>query len=159
MCGAVECAHRPMRAKPSLFAAAALLAVPVLLAGASRQDRQTSLLLNPDAPEFRVQAPERVTVRLDSSKGAIDIEVIRRWAPRSADRFVTLVRHGYYDGNSFFRVSAGPLGSVRCQRRLRDCQGVAHKNLSRRPVRRVECARDGGVRVRSAERTVADRCS
>jgi cyclophilin family peptidyl-prolyl cis-trans isomerase len=95
-----------MRAKRSLFAAAALLAVPVFLAGASTQDR-TSLLLNPDAPEFRAQAPERAVVRLDSSKGTIDIEVIRRWAPRGADRFVALARHGYYDGARFFRVRPG----------------------------------------------------
>lgn len=86
--------------------AAALLAVPVLLAGAVRQER-TSLLLNPDAPEFRVQAPERVVVRLDSSKGAIDVEVLRQWAPRGADRFVSLARHGYYDGARFFRVRPG----------------------------------------------------
>ena len=94
-----------MRTKWFLLPAAGLLALPVLLAGASRQDR--TLLLNPDAPEFRVQAPERLIVRLDSSLGAIDIEVVRRWAPRGADRFVALVRHGYYDGARFFRVRPG----------------------------------------------------
>jgi peptidyl-prolyl cis-trans isomerase A (cyclophilin A) len=101
------CLTRPMRAKWFLAPAGALLAlVPVLLAGASRQDRP-SVLLNPDAPEFRVQAPERSVVRLDSSLGAIDIEVVRRWAPRGADRFIALVRHGYYDGARFFRVRPG----------------------------------------------------
>ena len=94
-----------MRTKWFLTPAAALLALPVLLAGASRQDR--TLLLNPDAPEFRAQAPERLIVRLDSSLGEIDIEVVRRWAPRGADRFVALVRHGYYDGARFFRVRPG----------------------------------------------------
>ena len=89
-----------------LLPTAALLALPVFLAGASRQE-QTSLLLNLDAPEFRVQAPERVIIRLDSSKGAIDIEVTRRWAPRGADRFVALARHGYFDGARFFRVRPG----------------------------------------------------
>jgi cyclophilin family peptidyl-prolyl cis-trans isomerase len=85
----------------SLLPAAALLALA--LASASRQN----LLLNPDAPEFRAPAPERAIVRLDSSRGAIDIEVIRRWAPRGADRFVALARHGYYDGARFFRVRPG----------------------------------------------------
>ena len=95
-----------MRAKWLLSAAAPLVALPVLLAGASRQDRP-SVLLNPDAPEFRVQAPERIIVRLDSSVGVVDVEVVRRWAPRGADRFVALVRHGYYDGARFFRVRPG----------------------------------------------------
>ena len=100
------CLITPMRAKSFLQGAAALIVVPVLLAGASRQDRP-SVLLNPEAPEFRVQAPERSVVRLDSSLGAIDIEVVRRWAPRGADRFIALVRHGYYDGARFFRVRPG----------------------------------------------------
>jgi peptidyl-prolyl cis-trans isomerase A (cyclophilin A) len=95
-----------MPAKWILLPAAVFVALPLLLAGAPRQDR-TSLLLNPDAPEFRVPAPERVIVRLDSSRGAIDIQVIRRWAPRGADRFVALARHGYYDGARFFRVRPG----------------------------------------------------
>lgn len=96
-----------MRAKWSLAPPIALLAlVPVLLAVASRQDRP-SVVLNPDAPEFHVQAPERSVVRLDSSLGAIDVEVVRRWAPRGADRFVALARHGYYDGARFFRVRPG----------------------------------------------------
>ena len=81
-----------------------LLCVP--LAGTAPQER-VSLLLNPDAPEFRVQAPEQLLVRLESSLGPIDIEVVRRWAPRGADRFVALVRHGYYDDARFFRVRPG----------------------------------------------------
>lgn len=86
--------------------AAGLAALPILLTGAIRHD-QPSPLLNPDAPEFRVQAPERAVARLETSLGAVDIEVVRRWAPRGADRFVALVRHGYYDGARFFRVRPG----------------------------------------------------
>jgi len=82
--------------------AAGLLAVSVLSAGAVRQDG--TLLLNPAAPEFLARAPERVTVRLDTSVGTIDIEVVRTWAPHGADRFVALARHGYYDGTRFFRI-------------------------------------------------------
>lgn len=82
------------------------MVVPVVLADARRQDRP-SLLLTPDAPEFGVQAPERAIVRLDTSRGTIDVEVLRRWAPRGADRFVALARHGYYDGARFFRVRPG----------------------------------------------------
>jgi cyclophilin family peptidyl-prolyl cis-trans isomerase len=45
--------------------------------------------------------------RLDTSKGAIIIEVHRDWAPRGADRFRELVTSGYFDDNRFFRVVAG----------------------------------------------------
>jgi peptidyl-prolyl cis-trans isomerase A (cyclophilin A) len=83
----------------------AALTVLALLLGGARQDR--SLLVDPDAPPFLARAPERATVRLDTSAGIVDIEVVRKWAPRGADRFVALVRHGYYDDNRFFRVRPG----------------------------------------------------
>lgn len=51
-----------------------------------------------------MRAPDRAVVRLDTSRGTIDIEVRREWAPRGADRFVALVRHGYYDDTRFFRI-------------------------------------------------------
>lgn len=86
--------------------AGAWVAASILIADAAAQER-SSLLLDPDAPEFRAQAPERTIVRLDASVGTIDIEVTRRWAPRGADRFVALARHGYYDGARFFRVRPG----------------------------------------------------
>lgn len=70
------------------------------------QDRR-SLLLDPAAPVFAEPAPARSTVRLETSKGIIDIQVTRAWAPRGADRFVALVRHGYYDDARFFRVRPG----------------------------------------------------
>ena len=80
-----------------------MIAAPMLATGAIRQDLR-SLLLNPKAPEFLARAPERAIVRLDTSLGTIDIQVIRAWAPRGADRFVALARHGYYDDTRFFRV-------------------------------------------------------
>jgi cyclophilin family peptidyl-prolyl cis-trans isomerase len=66
-----------------------------------------ALLLTPEAPEFRTPAPERCLVRFETSKGTIDIEVTRAWAPHGADRFVALARHGYFDEARFFRVTAG----------------------------------------------------
>lgn len=66
-----------------------------------------SILLSPGAPEFSRPAPAVAVVRLATSKGDIDIEVARAWAPRGADRFVNLVRAGYYDDNRFFRVEPG----------------------------------------------------
>ena len=50
------------------------------------------------------RAPDVFKVDLDTSKGAVTIEVHRDWAPIGADRFYELVRSGYYDGARFFRV-------------------------------------------------------
>jgi cyclophilin family peptidyl-prolyl cis-trans isomerase len=52
-------------------------------------------------------APARYSVRLDTSKGPIVIEVHRDWAPNGADRFHDLVTSNYYDEARFFRIRAG----------------------------------------------------
>src|SRR5436189_1800628 len=73
-------------------------------------DAQTSsreALLHPDDPRFQTPAPDVCTVRLDTSKGVIDIRVTRAWSPKGADRFVNLVKAGYYDETRFFRVTPG----------------------------------------------------
>ena len=82
-----------------------VLALTGLLSAAQQSSR--ALLLNPDAREFAVPAPAVSIVRLDTTKGTIDIEVTRAWSPQGADRFVALARHGYYDQARFFRVTAG----------------------------------------------------
>ncbi|MEZ5317113.1 MAG: peptidylprolyl isomerase [Vicinamibacterales bacterium] len=83
---------------PLLMSLAALLVlVP--------QDR--ALLRHPDAPAFRDKAPDVSIVRLETTKGNVEIEVTRAWAPLGADRFVNLVKQGYYDDNRFFRVEPG----------------------------------------------------
>jgi peptidyl-prolyl cis-trans isomerase A (cyclophilin A) len=43
-------------------------------------------------------------VRFETTKGPFVIEVHRDWAPRGADRFYNLVKLGYFDGVTFFRV-------------------------------------------------------
>jgi peptidyl-prolyl cis-trans isomerase A (cyclophilin A) len=52
-------------------------------------------------------APPQFRVRLETTKGAIVIEVHRDWAPHGADRFYELVTSGYYDDSRFFRVVKG----------------------------------------------------
>jgi len=64
-------------------------------------------LLNPADPEWRRSAPPKFVVRLDTSRGVMIIGVARAVAPRAADRFYNLVRHGYYDESRFFRVVSG----------------------------------------------------
>ena len=59
------------------------------------------LLLPADAAD---KAPETYRVRFTTTKGDIVIEVTRAWAPRGADRFYTLAKHGFFSDMAFFRV-------------------------------------------------------
>ena len=59
------------------------------------------------APALPRKAPDVFQVKLDTSKGAIVIEVHKDWAPIGVDRLYALVKTGYYDGNRFFRVTRG----------------------------------------------------
>ena len=49
-------------------------------------------------------APSNFRVKFDTTKGPFIVEVHRDWAPIGADRFYTLVRTKFFDGNAFFRV-------------------------------------------------------
>jgi peptidyl-prolyl cis-trans isomerase A (cyclophilin A) len=48
--------------------------------------------------------PDVYRVTLDTSKGAVVLEITRGWAPHGADHFYELVQNRYYDGNRFYRV-------------------------------------------------------
>lgn len=69
----------------------------VLLAACS--PKQESKKSGPPGP-----APDIFRVKLDTSKGPVEIEVIKEWAPEGAKRFWELVHLGFYDGARFFRV-------------------------------------------------------
>ena len=58
------------------------------------------LLLPADAAE---KAPETFRARFATTKGDIVVEVTRAWAPRGADRFYTLVKHGFFTDMAFFQ--------------------------------------------------------
>lgn len=60
-----------------------------------------------DPSTLRARAPEEFNVRLTTNKGAILIHVTRAWAPNGADHFYNLVRAGFYNDASFFRVVPG----------------------------------------------------
>lgn len=57
-----------------------------------------------DETNFADQAPDTFRATFLTSNGTFAVEVTRAWAPLGADRFYNLVRHGYYNGNRFFRV-------------------------------------------------------
>jgi peptidyl-prolyl cis-trans isomerase A (cyclophilin A) len=48
--------------------------------------------------------PDVYRVTLDTSKGAVVLEITRGWAPHGADHFYELVQNRYYDGDRFYRV-------------------------------------------------------
>ena len=96
--------------------------------------------------------PGQMRVRLETSKGAIVIEVHRDWAPRGADRFLELVTRGYFDDSRFFRVVKGQWAQFGINGDPASGDGVAAADHSRRSARTVRDARPRGVRVRRAER-------
>ena len=53
------------------------------------------------------KAPDVYEVKLATTKGDIVVQVTRSWAPAGADRFYNLVKHGFYNGASFFRIVPG----------------------------------------------------
>ena len=74
--------------------------------GAAQTEAQRTLLLHPSAPELNRTAPEVWRVRLDTTQGAVLMELHRDWSPHGVDRFYNLVSAGYYDDARFFRVIA-----------------------------------------------------
>jgi peptidyl-prolyl cis-trans isomerase A (cyclophilin A) len=76
----------------------------VLMAVFAQAPADRARLLTPADAVFTTPAPAVSRVHLETTKGPIVIEVTRAWAPRGADRFVNLVRHGYYDEAAIFRI-------------------------------------------------------
>ena len=69
----------------------------------------------PAAPSAALRTPSKLTetapavynVTFDTTAGPFVVQVTRAWAPKGADRFYNLVKHGYYDAGRFFRVVPG----------------------------------------------------
>jgi peptidyl-prolyl cis-trans isomerase A (cyclophilin A) len=90
---------------------AVLATVVVLLSGlAAAEQPSTEAQANPallDPGLATKTAPEKYSVKLETTSGDVVIEVDRAWAPHAADRFYNLVGIGYYDNVAFFRVLDG----------------------------------------------------
>jgi peptidyl-prolyl cis-trans isomerase A (cyclophilin A) len=52
--------------------------------------------------------PSSYKVLFSTSKGDFTVEVHRDWSPKGADRFLELVKSGFYDDARFFRVIRTP---------------------------------------------------
>ncbi|MDA1164033.1 MAG: peptidylprolyl isomerase [Planctomycetota bacterium] len=84
-----------------------VLAVSVMLTGMScvkRSDVGAPPVPTAESLQSGGSSDETILVRLETSKGNIEIEVHPDWAPRGSARFQELVEIGFYDECRFFRV-------------------------------------------------------
>lgn len=49
-------------------------------------------------------APQQFTATFETTKGDFDIEVHKVWSPKAADRLYNLIKSGYYNNTTFYRV-------------------------------------------------------
>ena len=58
-------------------------------------------------PEMQIDPSKRYSATMQTSHGAIEIDLFAAEAPRTVNNFVFLARHGFYDGLTFHRVIPG----------------------------------------------------
>ncbi len=95
-----------MTTRPRLSRALAAL---VLIASAGCAALRGPVVPPPPPPITppMLAAADSFLVRIETSKGAMDLMVRSAWAPRGAARLGELVLDAYYDGGRFFRVLPG----------------------------------------------------
>lgn len=49
-------------------------------------------------------APKQFSATFETTKGDFDIEVNKEWSPKAADRLYNLIKSGYYNNTTFYRV-------------------------------------------------------
>lgn len=97
-------------ARPTPLVAAAVLALASCAGDAGddaapAEEPARDILLDPAT--LAETAPETFRAHFETTKGAFVVEVVRAWSPNGADRFYSLVKHGYYDDVRVFRVIDG----------------------------------------------------
>ena len=87
---------------------------PDLNSSGSSATGQTSETRRPVQPELAAdrlipdeQGLSAATASLETSQGTIRFKFFTKDAPKTASRIVDLIRHGFYDGQIFFRVVPG----------------------------------------------------
>ena len=84
-----------------------LLVVPLFLSCKGGASENTATGKSDAAASFPRECPDTYTVKLETTKGDILIDVHKDWAPRGAQQFWELVTSGYYTDIAFFRVIEG----------------------------------------------------
>jgi cyclophilin family peptidyl-prolyl cis-trans isomerase len=90
----------------SLFPALLLLGACHTANTEHPSQREVSRSLS-EPSSLNLSAPAVYRAKFTTTQGDFVIEVNRSWAPYGADRFYNLVKNGFYDGASFFRVLPG----------------------------------------------------
>ena len=57
-----------------------------------------------EPPEMQIDMEKIYRVKMDTSKGLIELDLYPEYAPKTVNNFVFLAQQGYYDGVSFHRV-------------------------------------------------------
>ena len=57
-----------------------------------------------EPPEMQIDIKNTYRVKMETTKGLIELDLYPEYAPRTVNNFVFLVQQGYYDGVSFHRV-------------------------------------------------------
>ena len=57
-----------------------------------------------EPPKMQIDTEKIYRVKMDTSKGMIELDLYPEYAPKTVNNFVFLTRQGYYDGVSFHRV-------------------------------------------------------
>jgi len=60
----------------------------------------------PAPPAMTIDPMKRYTVKIETVRGTIEIELAPQYAPKTVNNFVFLAREGFYDGVRFHRVIA-----------------------------------------------------
>lgn len=72
---------------------------------AAAEPTELGALANP--AELNEQAPDKFSVKFDTTAGEFTVDLTREWAPLGVDRFYNLVKAGYYNDIAAFRVIGG----------------------------------------------------
>lgn len=79
-----------------------------MIANACSQDSRPGADSTARGPsEQTAAAPDSFRVAFETTRGNFDVDVIRAWSPRGADRFHELVTTGYFTDVAFIRVLPG----------------------------------------------------
>jgi peptidyl-prolyl cis-trans isomerase B (cyclophilin B) len=57
-----------------------------------------------EPPQMQINISKTYLVKMETSKGFIELELYPQYAPKTVNNFVFLTQQGYYDGVSFHRV-------------------------------------------------------
>jgi peptidyl-prolyl cis-trans isomerase A (cyclophilin A) len=63
--------------------------------------------MSPDSTILKEKAPGIFRIRIQTTKGTIIVEANRSWSPKGVDRLYQLIKTGFYNNNSIFRVQTG----------------------------------------------------